>query len=591
MKRILSVILILMYIAPAFGFIDKGEENQEKILRKLDEIKSIQGVLISGRGIIGFDTVSGTGPSFEGMTAVRDSDQLIGMDIEFLTRPADAVTAGVDVRFESDLAAHPTKEPGKLIALRDIFIKARLLDSVEIKLGAIYERFTPFTLYAPLDLAPLRSELFYMYYREDLKDNFLHHKNDFPLQGMSIKVGFFIPAIEADWDVKALLSRLGSSEQEESLAYDRYLIGLNNRITVDKIFRTDLNWVWIIDASETGDTGGIIKPLSSHVFSSAMEIDAAPILFTQKDILKAVGIESEIGMNFFDCNIVDYTNKPITGFAGTVDFFANLLGFSKIKVGWQAVEHEFVSPGAQTRMATPGLSGSLPNFEETEIPPMLFDYSFHNFIRISRDNYNPLNFTYAMNSATPNRTGFFGELSLTPKFIHINSKVSLLEEMRPVAAADNLRSFFRTANEVSFLLPKLIKEKVKLLPEISVIYIIENVKREDSSLTPGNEEEDSQSEILGVEAAFMPVRDLNIIIMYQKYMIQGRKAIDGYPSNEPLDMAGYMIMDFDIGNEVYGAGMIYDFTTSVKFQLDYLYKNYIDNYEIDQARALLLVTF
>ena len=236
MKRyfLLNIILALMMATGLFGFIDQREETREKILRKLDELKYIRGMLRSGRGKIFVDAAEGEGTLFDNTSIVKNYHHMIQLDINMLARPVDIIETGVEARFQTDLSGKPWTDDGKNISLRDIFAQGILFEFIKIRFGTLYERFTPFTLYAPLDLIPMRSELFYSYYIESLYDNMLHHKNDFPLNGISMNMEFLIPDMDGTWGIKGLTGKLGSAQDEIGNSFDRYLYGVDTYLIIGK---------------------------------------------------------------------------------------------------------------------------------------------------------------------------------------------------------------------------------------------------------------------------------------------------------------------------------------------------------------------
>ena len=79
--------------------------------------------------------------------------------------------------------------------------------------------------------------------------------------------------------------------------------------------------------------------------------------------------------------------------------------------------------------------------------------------------------------------------------------------------------------------------------------------------------------------------------MYQMYSIKGAKVIDGYESNNPLEIRGYDIKNFNIENSLIGSGIIYKISATTKMQANYFYKKYINKYNFHQYQMLLLLYF
>ena len=98
-------IMVLSLVSSLFGFIDEEEESRELLIRKLDELKVIKGVLLSGRGKVFFDAGKGSGKDFEAMGKKLDYTHILQLDLNFFTRPLDILEGGGVLRFESDFGA------------------------------------------------------------------------------------------------------------------------------------------------------------------------------------------------------------------------------------------------------------------------------------------------------------------------------------------------------------------------------------------------------------------------------------------------------------------------------------------------------
>ena len=507
----------------------------------------------------------------------------------------------------------------KTLVARDLYAEIVLMGFIEIRFGTFYEKFTPFTLYAPIDLMPLRSELFFSYYQEDLYTHYLYHKNCFPLEGVRIKFELLFPDI-GSYNFNSIAAKL-ANQNTPGNSFDRYLFGVNNNFKYSKVLSADLTWVSIQDIKETGTTN-YNKPLRNHVISAAGEFDVIPLLFTEKAFIKGFGVEGEIAASSFDRNTWDTNTKTTNGFANRISIFANINDQVKIRGGYHAIEYEYIAPGAQTRFATPGGEGT--TFEEAGLDPFLFDYDYQNNVTIARLNDDTLNFTYSMNTATPNRMGIFGDIGINLGIIKINSEASIMQEMRPIAAPnENTREFLRGTGEVSFPLDEFLKEvsfpweeffNINLLPEISFFGMMENITRDDDPDTSHtnwelnkqlNEEEDCMIIGFGGDIVVRLLESLALTGMYQEYRVTGRKTMDAYGTHEPLEISGYTTLDYAIRNLVYGGGLILSFTKSTSIQLDYLIKtseNKTENihdpledldahYKINHFRMLFLMKF
>jgi len=587
MKRILIIFaLILALMTNLFSFIDEDEEEMELLERKLDDLKAIEGILFSGRGKIYYDSARGDGQLFKTIDKRVDYNQLVQLDLNFLGRPLQILEGGGSMRFETDVSENPWETESKIFKVRDLYAEIVLLEFIEIRFGTLYERLTPFTLYAPIDIIPLRSELFFNYYQNDIYDNYLHNHPNFPLEGLRVQFELIFPNI-GSYKFKTIVAQLDGTGFAGN-SYERFLFGVMNTLKYNKAMQLDLTWTSIQDLKETGSPV-YNHPLLNNVYSARGELDAVPLLFTDKSPIKSAGIEGELAMSTYNSNILDSSLKATNGYANEIAGFVNYNDIAKIRGGYRAIEYNYVAPGAQTGLAFPG--GESITFQGLGLPGFAFDYYYQHSVRISRNYWNPLNFTFPMNTATPNRAGLFADINANLGVIRTFIEVNSMEEMAPVPWPTDLkRKFSRLTGEISLPLGEFLN--IRLLPEISGFYIEETVDRDDALETSGSnliEAENFKSKVTGGEVKFSPLANLALIGMYQEYKVNGKKIIDLYSTHKPLRIDGYLPAYYAYSESVYGVGLIYSMSKTIFIQSDYLIKEY--NYSPQKSQQFTLNHF
>ncbi len=608
MKNCLTSLLIIFLITTSLsGFIDKEEEKIENLYTKLNELKAIRGVLLTGKGMVFFNANYGKGEPLEPTGKTKDYQQFMQMDINFLAKPLPALECGARLRFKNDLSGFWGK--GDSFSTEDLYGKLLLFKFIKLRFGTIYGKLSPFTLYAPINIVPLRSELFYTYFQEDLYENLLDQPERFPLKGISLNAAVIFEG-NTELGLKGIVSKLDKYSSAGN-TFDRYMFGANSDLIAFDMTEISVNYVSIQDIKGTENTKEepFNSPLKSDVYSAELELNCAPFLFGKNQNIKGFGGEGEIAYSTFNSNTTESTNteskgEECHGLAWRWNLFLNYNDNIKLNGGLRYIEYEFVSPGAQTRIVTPARYGSyfdhgFNDLGTDALKPSLFDYSYRNKIMIARDNLDKLNYIYSMNIATPNRTGLFCDLNLSFGLVRAAIEVSSMKEVRPIAAPNkNKREFFRNENEISFDLSKILE----YLPILSGFFTMENNKRDDwpatkaTSETNLNEKEDYKINIYGAEAVFELFQNFKLIGMYQLYSVKGLKTIDGYKSNHPIEIKGYHTTKFDIKNSVIGIGFIYEITRAIKVQADYFYKKYEEkednmNYNLNNGRMLFGISF
>ena len=610
MKEITIYMLVMMLLAGSLSaFIDEGDEKQEQILEKLDALKNIQGVMVTGRGKGVFEAGLGSDNYFTNQSRARDYNHFLQMDVNFLAVPTKNFEMGGTLRLQNDLSGFWGLR-GDDIYPRDLYAELILLRFVNLRVGQLYEKFNPLTLWAPIDALPIRSELLYEYHKEDLYDNFLDMHDNFPLLGARLRADFNIEGIGSS-TLKGIASKIGEGADGISPdIYDRYLFGAQADLRYQKSMKAAGAWTSLRDIEDSGMPVNVY-PMQIDVISGTIEYDAAPMLFTEKSIFKHVGVEADFAKSTYNDtiilnNILVGTNLSTVTNIRDVDGMANNIAVYiqadkiKIKAGYRLIDYEFISPGAQTRMIKSPGHGT--TFEESGAEPFLYEFNYQNSPVISKDYYDGLNFTYPMNKATPNRKGIFSELTANLGMLALGAEIDILQEVKPIGTDnDENRSFNRMLGYISSKLGKGF--------EISGFYMNESVKRNDDVDTDWiNETENLVVDGLGAELVFRFFEKLSLIGVYQTYLISGRKIMDIYASQEPLYISSYMLMDdqpdigkivagLDIQNNLIGLGFIYAFNKALRLQTDYLMKTYINkknealNYNINTMRMLLTAKF
>ena len=624
----IALIILLSLVCTSgniFGSLDKEDQYNEDILDKLEDLKYTRGVVIKGRGKVELGGAYGSGTNFSGLP-VRDYINLIQLDLDFLASPVEIIKLGATIRFENDISGY--YGTGDLVDFRQLWAQVIVFRFVTIKVGTIFEKFTPFTLIAPVDLLPLNNPLFSQYRDISLYDNYLDHQERFPLEGANMDFGFYLDR-NTTIKFKGLAAKLDDNENEGN-SYDRYLFGSSAHFEYYTTASLKGTWVSIRDLESTGlPVPEYNNPLMNNVLSGQAKLDIAPTLFSSKDPIRSVGVEGEIAKSTFNSNTLINTGGAegnanqdsdfiifydLEGYANQVNGFLNFNNLIEIKGGWRSIDYSFTAPGAQTRVATPG--GASRYFADYGFSSFMHEYDYHNNISIRRYNNDLLNFTYPMNIATPNRTGLFSQIAIKlDKAITGVFGISSMEELRPVAAPNiNKRSFSRQTGGVKLSISELID--LSIAPEISGFFILEKNSRNDFSettnviinnvvVTNRNETENCQVKVFGFSILYRIIKKSYIFGVYQQYSIKGIKTIDEYSSNQPIRIKGYTIYDYDIKNNVIGGGLIYAFGRNIKVQVDYTTKKLDDetvilsesgakvdqHYQINNLQALFTVRF
>ncbi len=599
-KSFFCSLLIFLIINTLSAFIDDEDQKQGRILKKLDELKNIKGVLITGRGKAFFEAGFGSDNLFRDRTIVRDYNHILQMDVNFLAVPTPVFEIGGTLRLQNDLSGFWGLH-GDSIVSRDLYAELILIKFVSLRVGQIYEKFTPFTLYAPVDALPLRSELLYSYYEDDLYENHLDHNNSFPLLGANIKADFTIKDIGSS-SIKGIAAKIGvgSGSGKYSMStniYDRYLFGAHGEFKYKNILKANGTWMMLKDFGDTGipstriyDT---VFPIQLDIISGQAEVDAAPAYFSEKDPIKHLGVKAEIARSAYHHKKTVYTTNYSTnvintnGMAGSYSAYISLENI-KLEAGYRQVDYTFISPFAQTKtVISPGTGTS---FDTAGLPPLAYEFSFINIPVLGKNYYDALNFTCPMNTATPNRKGLFFNFNLSAVIASIGGEYSSMQETLTIFSNNKLpRSFSHIEAYISF--------KPVFNFELTGFFINEENTRDDDSDTFSNEKEDLVINGMGAELVFRAVEKLSFIGAYQNYTLKGKKYIDVYNSNEPIAIKSYQYLDLNLINELVGVGFIYAFNKALTLQVDYLIKTYQNkylsqtDYIIDTFRMLITAKF
>jgi hypothetical protein len=607
MRKTPAILLIALFssVAGLNAFVDRSDIDREMILSRIDALKVIKGVYLSGAGNVFFNASFGAGNEFLNVTRKADYNPLAQMDIVFTALPLPVLSCGADIRLQSDLSGQAF---GNSVTVESFYSELTLYGFIVVKFGQLYEKLTPFTLYAPIDAVWMRSELFNGYFNEDIRLAHLRTDGTFPLEGLSLKTEFLFGETGV-WGLKAMGAKI-ADDTTPGNSFDRFMLAANTGLKAGKdLFSGQLSWVSFHDITNTGVID-YNPPKYSGVLSAAGSINAAGFLGPLKGVLKGLGVEGEAARSTWNEDVFNsnYTN----GLALSGNLFVNILDLVKLKAGTRYVEYEFVAPGAQTRMLTPRMAGSMfvsqgyYGWNGLQLLPSLSDVGLRRGVQFTRDNNNILDFATAMNEATPNRNGLFGSLALDHRFGRLYANAGISREIRPVGAgnADNPRELTRIEGEASLVLSEILK--VPQLPKFSAFYVYETDTRPDLASTATNDSEDLAINVLGAEIVIPVTKKLRLVGTYQTFSVKGLKWVDGYDeaSQNALAIAGFMRMDYDIVESVMGGGLIWNLAKPITFRLDYTLRSCADksanitsgvtqdvSYEMHQARLLMHIIF
>jgi len=604
---LLIILLLLVLISNLSGILDTTEQEQEKLREQVEGLKFVKGVLVTGRGKVIFGYAKGDGNAFTNYEKVRDYNQIIQLDLNFNANPLESIRCVANIRAQNDISGFYAKS-GDVLEVRDIFVEFILFRFIQLRGGTIYEKYTPFTLIAPVNLIPLDAPLLKIYKEEALYDNFLNQNGKFPLEGLEAKTGFLLGKL-GSLNLNGFAAKL-DGYQSDGNSYDRYLFGTQINTYLLKMLTATGTITSLQDLLDTG-TQDPNEPRYNYVISGAARLDIIPFFFSEKFFIKSAGADIEIAQSKFNENKKNENSQDDIGYANRLGGFININDMLKADAGVRMIDYEFVSPGAQSRVATSGASGDY--FSDFNIQPVLYHYSFNNKIMLARDNGDMLNYTYAMNEATPNRTGLYTKIyGNLLKWIEGKVDFSQMKEIRPIARSNQQkRSFLRQSIQIAVNGPEIID--FPFLPVIQGFIITENVKRDDepatTSLNPANtnvskqliETEDFKSIVKGASITIEVLKKLSVSAIYQIYNYQGRKFIDIYKSHEPIEIDGYTIIDYKepVKNNLQGIGITYHASKLSVLQGDYIIQEYEntdpvyekENYSIENWRLLLRLRF
>ena len=586
MKKIVALVMLalLPLTVNLRAFIDQDQVDKEEVMRLLNELKVVKGILFTGRAWIYLDPVWGSGPAFDVMSKKMGFNPQMSLLMEMTAFPMPMVELGSRLRF-----IHSQRGGTQLLG-ENLYADFILFQFIRFRIGQCSEKFTPFTLQSSVDQVWMRSELFNAYYQEDLYAKLIPTDGSVPFEGLKMKFDLAMGQ-DATVGLKAIAAKVLNDSQKGN-SYDRYLAGLYlNGQAMKKAVGVEVASIMFADYTNSGRRDGNL-PKFYWTTSGTVTVNTAPLMGIP--LFDVLGIEGEAAVSGHKAN-VSSTNHMTWGTAYQANLTASIPKMLKLKAGYRQIAYEFVSPGAQTRYITPGVSGSQFQNEDFYVSlglaPFWFQDYFRNKIQFTRDYFDWLNTAYPMNVATPNRQGLFGDIKFNyMEMLSLAGNASMMQEVRPTAKPnENVRSFLRVVAEGSLNLSKI--ANIQGLPKISGFYIMENDDREDSALTSEDETENYKIRILGVEAVF-DLKVLKIIGMYQSFGITGRKIIDVYnpAQQDALKIAGYQIYDFGttgIVDSVMGGGFIVRVSQAVSMQIDGFLMSNDDSYKFLQARCLI----
>jgi hypothetical protein len=312
---------------------------------------------------------------------------------------------------------------------------------------------------------------------------------------------------------------------------------------------------------------------SYMIYTGTVSLNAVPLM--DLPVFDSLGVQAELAGSR---HVADLSSPadPVMGSALQGNLFATITKMLKLKAGYRQVAYEFVSPGAQTRLVTPGVAGSgFQNdvfFLYMGLEPSFFQNYFRGRIQFTRDNNNWLNYSESMNTATPNRQGIFADVNFNYKeWAAVSASGAKMQECRPIGSV-NPRDFLRVQAEASVNLAKVMD--IPGLPKFSGFYVMENNDRADdtSASSPDDETENFKIRILGAEAV-IDLKTVKFIATYQKYVLSGRKVVDGYNGSmqDSIKIAGYKVWDFGTtgwSESLAGGGAIFRISQAISMQVD-----------------------
>lgn len=575
-----AVAVLAAFPVTLSAFVDSDELRQEQILFRIDRLKSINGVLVTGRGLARFDGGALSGPWSTNTPKGRDYVGHFQMDVAIQSVPYPNMEMGGSFRIYSELSGFWGSR--ERIEPREIWLDLLLLKYLGLRMGRIAPRYTPFTLYLPTDHVLMRTAPFFAFYQDRLYDAYLLDQNGrFPMDGLEVRA-----------DAELGENRLSFNGHvakvygyfEAPGFYDRYHFGTHLRfVEASETVRADAVWTALADLWGTPDVAPAPGPRRNMVFAGRVDADAAHFLSRDgKGALKNLGVEYEGAMSLFTTNANPTNASPAqNGFGHRVTVYVSVKApdfRARVRAGWQSVDYEFVSPAAQNRALTFGQDGEL--FAGLGLPPYLPHVGVDRKIALSRSLHAPLSFTYAMNEATPNRAGFFGSADVKVRQVGVAAKVASLSETRAVGSNNpNLRRFLYAEGSASV--------KVNKWLELGGVGLYETVKREGAT----NVREDCAATVYGADVTFKPVRKLSLTLSWQSYGLTGRKVRDNYDPGQALRIRDYTPFDYDLEQSLLGATLVYDFSRSFRGTLSYQRRSSADRYDLDMVRTLLVATF
>jgi hypothetical protein len=501
------------------------------------------------------------------------------MDLDFEANPMRIVRAGASLRFRNDLSGY--YGAGDSLTFRNLWGEIVLFRFLTLRLGMVYENYTPLTLSAPVELLPLSNPTLSAYRDNMLYDAYLDRKDRFPFEGVTMNADF--SGDGHSLNLRAIAAKLDEAGNAGN-SFDRYLFGGHAAYGWNKFLETKATWVSLRDLRDTG----------TPVFNTPVAQDVCSLVF-KYDLLKQIGkkdsggIEAEFARSFFKTD-ASLTNTPaVSAGAVRVNAFVTLMRSLLIRVGWQAVPYEFVAPAAQTRIAFPG--GTAQIFSSAGLDGFLFDYELNNRVKLGRNNRDLLNASRAMNEATPNRTGLAGQAVLNiRKAVKLSLDASRLSEMRPVSASNgNLRSYRRISGQ--FSLPTDEWTGRSFFPVIGGFLMMEDIDRKDDPDSSGSEREDCRIRAAGVNAEIRVTVKFSLTGLYQWYGITGRRIFDDYSSGDALKIAGYTPVSFGLTQTLKGGGAVWSFSRNIRIQGDYLVRAEEGRVSVSETRVLFTMMF
>ncbi len=403
MKRFILLFMFIPVIANAvthnIEIEDEIKAKQEKILKKIDYLENQATFSLTGRGFIWFENLQGEGNALDYKKSIREHINNMQIDFNLLKRIFPTLTIFAGLRFYNDFSGFYGL--GDSFEARELYVESIMWGFLKIRVGDFLQKLTPLTFYAPVPGWGLKKGIFDIFEEKKTYDKFLIN-NCLPLQGIQMDAKF---KTDIYFDS---LHFYGSIARLDKTIYNRFVSSVKIDLTKNESLTLTGTIVNYYDIKETESEITEIPPISDTVFSVLYDLEPLLLLnnYNTKKDLPGIKLSGEIAQSVFITNlktssetIQDYgMNLSIAGW-----IYKNRLKLTYIDIG-----NEFYSPAAQSsvyNISTLSSDYTLSYLNEQELNYHFADREYNNQIKFYRNWYNPVNFTFPMNEATPNRKG------------------------------------------------------------------------------------------------------------------------------------------------------------------------------------------